>query len=305
MEGKKKGQRKKSTKSQKVVSIKSHRRSQQAKKEAVRIETEIQIDRIRKVSQQLGLGGESPVRHFDDFSADDLPPIRPIAQHVLEKLAKEHPKEEWTNEMARRAMSGEWKGELVKDLATGKIELNLILILSTWMPFAYEHHCPRHGKYAKDKVIEKATETLLEMTRKLLEYVDRIPVQVIFEPWFLAIYGGKARRPLDKLFKTKLKSGRKPADRGAVIQEAKKLYDELLKILTPGFDSGGAFEKWKLCEELVSGLQKQLHLRYQFDVEKLVGKVFAFRNSRRAAQFLIAKMFQKSERQIQRYLFGK
>jgi len=295
MQKKKKGQRKKSTKSQKVVSIKSHRRSQQAKKEKLQEsgKENVQIPRELidvadlwgRALKEIGFEKVRMVDFFEDFGAFDVAP-------VVAKAAKEYPKV-GTTRLSR-------EGVIVEEFLSGKIELDLGELLMMWLPIAYSHHRPQHGAYEKEKVMEKATQTVLDTTRKLLGEVSLLESKLLLEPLFLIISGAKARQPLDRLFKTRLKSGRKPADRGAVIQEAKRLYDELMKILTPGFDKANkSVKKYKAICDAVDAAGIPDDGRYIAD------PLWERRSARQVAIYLTALTLERHESTVKRYLPAK
>ncbi len=191
-------------------------------------------------------------------------------------------------------------------------KLDLPTYFAIQLTTLYWSYIPKHGKYKREKVLDKALSTLQEILVYLHKYLQLTGDRGFLEPYNLVLahsgdFGGQAidkvRARMDKTFKIKFPSGRKPTrlDESGK-QAAIRLYSELMAVLAPDFDGESDFKKMEVCEKAVSQYKTELNLRYEIDVQKLALKVYGHKKSKSAAVFLIAKILPKSERQIRRYL---
>jgi len=243
--------------------------------------------------EQLGIGGGPAGQFVDDFGLDEERLLEAMAKALL-GVVKEYP------EVKKILEDPKSRVTLVHKIGTGNIELPLIPILSTWLPFAYEHHLPRHGDYEKEKVLEKATQTLMDMIRHLFEYVlDNLEAHILVQPWILTTAGGKARKVLDRELKIKLKPGRKPADRESNEQEIVQTYKDTLKILTPGWD-----ENDRSTNKMTAALAATNAAGIKDD-NYTADQMWCKRSVKQAAIYLTAQKLGISESTVKRHLSGK
>ena len=179
-------------------------------------------------------------------------------------------------------------------------------------PQIYALNLPDDGNYNRKEVLTRAAQQQWLMLNLLTEFLQRYLNRALEEALNFAVQEKlkyslpELRDLIDKKYRLTFERGRPPTPQDS--QETQKinvLYNELMMVLTPEFDGKSKYEKSKVCEKAVSQYKTELNLRYEIGVQELALTVYDHKKSKRAAVFLMAKMLQKSERQIERDLFGK
>jgi len=177
--------------------------------------------------------------------------------------------------------------------------------ISLWLCIAYEEHLPRKeglldkSGYDKEKVLEKAIKIVAKTLRGAVESLKNLSDRILRESFNLALAASgdfdtdvpETRRWLEPQFRIKAKTGPKPK---SLREDVQTNYEVLIGDLrkTPQVQAYG---------NTVRRYKESLRLRYEVSIENMVDQIHK-KKPKRAAIFLLAQMYNRSERQIENYL---
>ena len=183
-----------------------------------------------------------------------------------------------------------------------EVKLDLPAYFAYELIAEYGSHVPKDEKYSREETLEKAEDLLCEKLDYLYRYLQQVPLRGRLDSHNLVIahrYGQlslkEERESSNRDFKIKFPGGRRRDDSGR--QAAMRIFNELTKILIPGFDKAN---------------KSVPKIRAAFDAVALAGlpdpdsriadQLWGKRSPKQAAICLTAQKLNRSERQVRRWV---